>query len=87
VFRIAGLQGILVLPPLNFISEVPNNLKRKHCTFATQMFAPSNATPRGFAPTLKVPSVTPSLARSLVTLLLRLLVTQTLAPSNAAELG
>jgi hypothetical protein len=38
--------------------------------FATQIFAPSKATPTGPVPTAKVPSIMPSLARSLVTLLL-----------------
>src|SRR5437899_2822619 len=36
--------------------------------FVTQMLAPSKATPVGFVPTAKVPSIVPVLARSLVTL-------------------
>jgi hypothetical protein len=48
--------------------------------FATQMLAPSNATPN--PPPEKVPRVAPSLARSLVTLPPRL-ATQMFAPSNA----
>jgi hypothetical protein len=38
--------------------------------FATQMLAPSKAMPAGWFPTLKLPSLAPSLARSLVTVLL-----------------
>src|SRR5438105_405822 len=51
------------------------------------MLAPSKATPKGSFPTAKVPSVVPSLARRLVTLLLPAFVTQMLAPSKAAPLG
>ena len=55
--------------------------------FATQMLAPSKATPRGSVPTAKVPSTAPSLARSLVTVLLLSFVTQMLAPSKATPSG
>src|SRR3989442_14935147 len=51
------------------------------------MLAPSKATPRGPRPTLKVPSTAPSVARSLVTLLLPLFTTQMLAPSKANSKG
>src|SRR5580704_15284720 len=51
------------------------------------MLTPSNITAVGFAPTLKVPSAAPSLARSLVTLLLPEFDTQILAPSKATAVG
>src|SRR5260370_482406 len=50
------------------------------------MLAPSKAMSVGHAPTLKVPSVVPSLARSLLTLLLYQVVTHILAPSKATLL-
>jgi hypothetical protein len=52
-------------------------------SFATQMLAPSNATPNGRTPTAKVPRVAPSLSRSLVTPLSPWFVTQTFVPSKA----
>jgi hypothetical protein len=55
--------------------------------FATQMLLPSNATPFGPEPTANVPRTVPSLARSLVTLLLPAFVTQMLLPSNATPYG
>src|SRR5258708_3699125 len=51
------------------------------------MLAPSKATPMGWVPTAKVPSVAPLLARSLVTLLLPSFATQMLAPSKATNPG
>src|SRR2546430_1382210 len=51
------------------------------------MLAPSKATPLGALPTAKVPSVDPSLAFSLVTLLLPKFATQMLAPSKATKTG
>ncbi len=51
------------------------------------MLAPSKATPIGPVPTAKVPSVVPSLARSLVTLLLLKFATQMLVPSKATPIG
>jgi hypothetical protein len=51
--------------------------------FATQTFAPSKATSKGRVPTLKVPRLTPSIARSFVTLLLKKFATQMLSPSKA----
>src|SRR5271157_2485550 len=55
--------------------------------FATQMKAPSKATPHGRVPTGKVPRLAPSAARSSVTVLLPEFVTQTLAPSKATPTG
>src|SRR5437667_34277 len=51
------------------------------------MLTPSNATPWGCDPTGKLPRLAPSLACSLVTVLLPLFVTQMLAPSNATPTG
>src|SRR5260370_13876951 len=51
------------------------------------MLAPSKATPLGPEPTAKVPSTAPSLARSLLTVLPLLFVTQMLAPSKATPWG
>jgi len=56
-------MGFLLLAPLAD-GSTPAPL------FATQMLAPSKARPEGRLLTVKVPSVAPSLARSLVTLLL-----------------
>src|SRR6202049_2250832 len=50
------------------------------------MLAPSKATPVG-VPTVKVPRIEPSLARSLVTLLPPKFDTQMLAPSKAMNCG
>src|SRR5258708_22032532 len=50
------------------------------------MFAPSTASSAVLAPTLKVPSIAPSLARSLLTLLVYQVVTQMFAPSKATLL-
>src|SRR5205814_10734520 len=55
--------------------------------FATQMLAPSKATPWGLEPTAKVPSSAPSLARSLLTSLLTAFVAQMLVPSKASAMG
>src|SRR5260221_14107191 len=55
--------------------------------FATQMLAPSKATPLGWSPTVNVPRRVPSLARSLVRVLLPPFAAQTLAPSKATPLG
>src|SRR5271155_2061247 len=56
--------------------------------FDTQTFAPSNATAIGATPTVKVPSIVPSLARILLTLpgvpLMLALPAQRFAPSNAS---
>ena|SRR6266567_4267058 len=49
----------------------------------TQIFSPSKASPLGLAPPVNIPRDTPSLARSLLTLLLMVFVTQMLAPSKA----
>src|SRR5580704_5647321 len=51
------------------------------------MLAPSKATPVGLVPTVKVPTSEPSLACSLVTLLLAIFATQMLAPSKATPRG
>src|SRR5258705_190387 len=51
------------------------------------MLIPSKATPTGWIPTVKVPRRAPSLARSLVTLLLCVFATQMLAPSKATAVG
>src|SRR5260370_1054057 len=51
------------------------------------MLAPSKATPMGWVPTAKVPSVAPLLASSLVTLLLLSFAAQMLAPSKATPKG
>ena len=53
----------------------------------TQMFAPSNAIHPGLLPTENVPSVFPSLARSLVTVPLATFETHTLAPSKVTPYG
>jgi hypothetical protein len=55
---------------LQSLLTVPSSL------FVTQMWAPSNATPPGLVPTGKVPSTTPSLARSLLTVSSSSLATQ-----------
>src|SRR5580692_7319983 len=51
------------------------------------MLAPSNATPTGLVPTVKVPSMEPSLARSLVTVPPSKLGTHMLVPSKATSEG
>src|SRR5258706_324968 len=56
-------------------------------SFTTKMLAPSNAAEKGETPTGKLPRVWPSLARSLVTLLLPWSAPHTLAPSKATPVG
>src|SRR6266581_3455591 len=51
------------------------------------MMAPSKAKPSGEIPTVNVPRFLPSLARSLLTLLLLIFATQMLAPSKATLTG
>lgn len=55
--------------------------------FATQILAPSKATPTGVPPTLNVPRLAPSVDRSLVALLLPKFATQILFPSKARPAG
>ena len=55
--------------------------------FATQMLAPSKATPWGLTPTANVPSTVPSLASNSVTVLSLLFATQMLTPSKATPWG
>src|SRR5215467_9081309 len=54
---------------------------------ATQMFAPSKIIETGLGVTLKVPTMEPSLARSLVTVLEPELATQMSAPSKTTAFG